>query len=251
MDKPIGHRITWVDSLDSTNNEITRRLDRGPVPEHGEIIAAVEQYAGKGLSDNTWTSDPGMNLTFSFLIRPAFIKATQQFYLNIFVSLGVCQFVHDLFPEMEVRIKWPNDIYVGKQKIAGILISHAVSGTDIMHTVVGIGLNVNQTDFPAGLPNPVSMKQLAGKQFDISSVLNELNLALNHSWQNLSAARLVEIRNEYESVMFGYGKWMSFRHESKVITARIKGVSEIGLLQLEDSAGDILECDLKEIAYPV
>lgn len=249
MDKNIGHKTLWIDILDSTNDEISRRIDSGFPPEPGEVIVAVEQSQGKGMGANQWVSEPGKNLTFSFLIHPGFIKAWQQFHLNIFVSLGVCNYLKKIFPEMSVKVKWPNDIYVDGKKIAGILISHAVNGTEILHTIVGIGLNVNQASFPGDIPNPVSMKQMSGHDFDLPDVLFNLTEALNESWKDLRKRDLSISTIKYKKAMFRYREWMEFRYENEIIMARILGISDVGLLLLENSDRDVIACDLKEIEF--
>lgn len=249
MNHKIGHTIVEIDSLDSTNEEMNRRLTRESNLPSGLVIIAKNQTRGKGMSKNTWVSEEGKNLTFSFVIKPSFLLADQQFNLNMFVSLSVYELIKLAFPNKPVKIKWPNDIYVENKKVAGILISHAISGKQILSSIIGIGLNVNQTSFSEDLPNPVSMKQLAGQSFDISLVFRDLLHHLNNFYSLVKSGNNEEFREAYKFALFGYYKWLKFKWEDRIRVARITGISHLGLLQLETAEKERLECDLKEIEF--
>jgi len=249
MENRIGRSIRWLQEVDSTNDELARLLGEDPAPEQGLVIVASEQRSGKGLASNRWMSEPGKNLTFSYLIHPGFLRADQQFYLNIAVSLGVHRYLETRLAGQQVSIKWPNDIYVGTKKIGGILIQHAVSGNEILHSIIGIGLNVNQEIFPPSLPNPVSIIQLVGIASDLQHVLDELLTHLNDYYLKISNLDFEGCRTEYRKALLGYYKWLTFKHEGDIIRARIIGVSETGLLKLESSGKKQFECDMKEIEF--
>jgi len=248
MNNIIGHKISWIDSVDSTNDELARQIKSKKNLHPGHTIVAKQQTFGKGQGKNKWEGEPGKNLTFSFFVQPAFLKADQQFYLNMFVSLGVYDLVKSMY-DSPVKIKWPNDIYIEHRKIGGILISHIISGNDILYSIVGIGLNVNQTKFINQLPNPVSMKQITGHNLDISMVLSNLLEQLNHHYNLIMNGEFQECRDAYKSALFGYYKWLRFRYEKDLIVARITGVTDTGILQLQSSDKSRIECDLKEIEF--
>ena len=155
------HDIIWLESADSTNEECRRRISD---IDNLSVLAALSQTSGKGQKGNVWLSEPGKNLTFSIVLKfPATdikselepMLAYDQFVLSEITSLSIV----DLLAEhgIEAKIKWPNDIYVGDRKICGMLIENSLRGEWIQHSIIGIGLNVNQRNFDVTLPNPTSM----------------------------------------------------------------------------------------------
>ncbi len=126
----------------------------------------------RGQRGNTWESEPGKNLTFSVLLRPDGLHASQQFRISQAVSLAITDTLDGFLPEgIEAKVKWPNDIYVGNRKICGILIENTLCGAAIQHSIIGIGLNINQRDFLSDAPNPVSLYQLTRKDTCINDIL--------------------------------------------------------------------------------
>ena len=168
-----GQNIIEIASVDSTNNYIKNLLTTER-PSEGTIVLAHTQSAGRGQMGNIWASEPGKNLTVSYVFYPSFLEATKQFYLNMAVALAVKDCC-ELLLDDEVRIKWPNDIYYCDKKIAGILIENSISGSNLTSSIVGIGLNVNQAEFHPSLPNPSSLKLIKGKNFVVLDVLNQLS----------------------------------------------------------------------------
>ena len=159
-------KIIWYNTIESTNSamEISRRTlkDR-------EVWAARFQSAGKGQKGNVWCSNPGENLTFSLYLKHKAIAARDQFVICQSVSLGVCDYL--AAKGVAASIKWPNDIYVGDRKICGILISNIVGGEALTDTVAGVGINLNQREFPDWIPNPISLSQLTGNIYVIEDEL--------------------------------------------------------------------------------
>ena len=165
--------ISWLESTDSTNAELRRRLDQS-----GDlsIIATEMQSAGRGQGDHTWHSAPGQNLTFSILLRHRCLKASDALAVTSIMALGIRDYLHT--KGIEPWIKWPNDIWVGEKKICGILIENSIHAGMIDFSIVGVGLDINQTDWPPELPNPVSLKGLTGKDYDTHEELRQLSEAL-------------------------------------------------------------------------
>lgn len=140
-------------------------------PSMGEflLVTTDEQTAGRGQRGTFWESEPGKNLTFSFLFRPFRFRATEQFFLSEIVCLAVASALDALVKG--ISVKWPNDVYHQDHKICGILLEHTLSGSDIATTLVGIGINVNQLRFRSDAPNPVSLRQITGCETSLSLLL--------------------------------------------------------------------------------
>lgn len=159
--------LTLIDSCASTNSAIDREAP------HGFALMAREQTAGRGQRGNSWEAEPGRNVTLSLMLRPEGLPAVRQFEVSEAVALGVADAVEELGIG-DVRVKWPNDIYVGDRKIAGILIENSLTGPMIGRSIAGIGLNVNQREFRSDAPNPVSAWQLTGREYDVEAVARRM-----------------------------------------------------------------------------
>ncbi|MBR4324827.1 MAG: biotin--[Bacteroidales bacterium] len=142
--------------IDSTNDEAQRQLQNGIAPKEDFVIRADFQTDGRGQRGNTWHSPNAMNLMFSLVHYPVKLEARHQFMLSQAAALSVAEYLAQK-GVADVSIKWPNDIYVGMKKICGMLIENAVSGHYIRYSIIGIGININQTAFPDNLPNPTSL----------------------------------------------------------------------------------------------
>lgn len=246
----------WLDSVDSTNNEILRRI--GDL-DNLSVIAAVRQTAGKGQRGNAWSSEPGANLTFSMLLRFgdggfAELSAVRQFAISQAVTLGLVDFLRD--EGIDARIKWPNDIYVMNRKMTGILIENSLSGAFVKTSVIGIGINCNQRIFPPFLPNPTSMILSNGKFYDnLPQLLEKAVNAMIPYFGMMSgdgAEGLSGLRSRYNGKLFRYGQFHDFtdcRGASAVFRGRICGVSDAGLLKVERENGEVNEFAFKEISF--
>ncbi len=162
------YNVVWLEEVDSTNNYLKEWFRREPLGE-GTTVVADYQTRGRGQRGNGWSSEKGENLLFSLLLYPKGIKANEQFILSRIASLAV-KWVLDRFTG-DICIKWPNDIYWGEKKIAGMLIENDLLRGEVTRSVVGIGINVNQRRFPAELPNPVSLRQITGVEHDRARLL--------------------------------------------------------------------------------
>jgi BirA family biotin operon repressor/biotin-[acetyl-CoA-carboxylase] ligase len=171
--------IIWLKLTDSTNDEARRRLD---VLDNLSVVAARTQTSGRGQGDHTWTSEPGQNLTFTFVLKfppCAPLAASEILRITQAVTHALREYL--LSKGVAARIKWPNDIYVGDKKICGILIENILGGKQVAASMVGIGLNLNQSRFPADLPNPVSLRQVTGRRYDLREELVLLREELKKS----------------------------------------------------------------------
>ena len=171
-------RYHFLEETTSTNDEA-----RNPRYGHGDAICAERQSAGRGQRGHTWSSEEGCNLMFSLVWEPCFLPVSEQFLLSEAVALALT----DLFGGygIDARIKWTNDIYAGDRKLVGILIEHNLTGDRLSRTIVGIGVNVNQTRFDPSLPNPSSMHLETGCEYDRQEVLHRLGDCLAARYEQL------------------------------------------------------------------
>lgn len=184
----------WLDSVDSTNSEALRHLQELP---SGTVIAAREQTAGRGQRGNTWFTEAGQNLTFSIVLKDLKLPATEAHLLNYLASVAVAEFLDGY--GVRCSIKWPNDIFVGRGKICGILVENSLSGGEVAASVIGIGININQKEFPQ-LSNATSLYRCTGKEYDIEACLEAFLKVFS---DNLSFCGLLV--EKYSSRMFQKG----------------------------------------------
>ncbi len=161
--------IIWLPEAESTNRSVRERIDGC---DNMSVIAAVEQTAGRGQGSNTWFATKGLNLTFSFLYRPLKLGTDNILLITCATTLGIRDYL--LGHGIEADIKWPNDIWVKGRKICGILIENILEGRQIQSSIIGVGFNLNQMEWPSDLPNPVSLKQLTGRHYSPESELEAL-----------------------------------------------------------------------------
>ena len=236
-------QVVRFDSLESTNR-YCEVLDLAMV-EDFTCYWALEQTAGTGQRGNRWESAPGENLTFSIVLKPKAFPANKQFRLTQAISLAIVDYLTTLGLSAEVHIKWPNDIYIGSKKICGILTSAKVSGADITSAICGIGFNVNQTVFPEWIPNPVSLRMVTSKHYDLESTLHQLLSHIETRYRQAEAGKAID--EEYLNRLLDYRVSAKYRYEGKLIDAVIQGVDQHGRLLLTASDGRELCCAIKEI----
>ncbi len=269
------HDIIWLESIDSTNEEARRRL---PELDNLSVLSARQQTAGRGQRGNTWSSEPGDNLTFSIVLKYGSgaltqIRAADQSAISEITALSVVDLLssHGIGAE----IKWPNDIYVGDRKVCGILIEHSVRDACLSSSIIGVGLNVNQTEFDPALPNPTSMLLYFSSHAEYSSCHPEYSSS--HPEQSEGPIPLHPLLEEYMDIFKGYcSRYLNItgglsrlrklylsQMWRKDVPARyidssdgrefegiIRGLSEIGHLLVEDTEkGELREFAFKEISY--
>ena len=244
----VGQNLVTIKQVDSTNSFLKNLLSNSkPVPE-GTVIMAEEQYAGRGQQQNTWHSEPGKNLTFSLLLKPHFLSVGDQFDLNRAASLGVYDALHPILGD-ELKIKWPNDIYYGDRKLGGMLIENTIQGGQLKDSVIGIGLNINQENFPSGASNATSVKQILQKDYDLTLLLSEICKYVEVYYLKLKAGQIDFVRNAYLSRLYWLNEVKSFESNDEVFNGTIKNVLPNGLLAIEDTNGRQLEFNLKELKF--
>ena len=226
-------RYLKLKEIDSTNDYARQLLRIYTVEElNNTVICAHSQTRGRGVGTNRWYSEPGKNLTLSIIHSPNYLVLDQVFYLSKTVSCALIDFLGDY--NIEAKIKWPNDILCSRKKCAGILIENTVSYVyrRVKASVIGIGLNVNQTLFPSGL-KATSMKLLTKQEYELSDLLEQLIEKIFLWLSALSSGRLDQIDSFYFSHLYLFNKTSQFRVNDEVLEGKIRGVDQYGRLILE------------------
>jgi BirA family biotin operon repressor/biotin-[acetyl-CoA-carboxylase] ligase len=241
----LGKKIIQIESVDSTNNYIANLMNVGKI-DHGMVILAEDQKNGKGQRGSKWSSNPGENLIFSMFLDTATLSVNNQFVLTEFVSISVCNALKKV--GVDSVIKWPNDIFVNKKKIAGILIENQIKGSNLNGTIVGIGLNINQVNF--GELNATSIKIEKGVFFSVQEfvflLLNEMNLI----WQFVQENNFNLLKKEYLDKLWLLNQKSNYSDLNGDFEGIAKGIDESGRLIIERN-DCLFKYDLKEISFKI
>lgn len=211
------------------------------------LVYSHSQVAGRGQRGNSWESEPGKNITASILWHPESFEAPRQFRISESIALALVEYLRQ--KGVDAKVKWPNDIYVGDKKICGILVEHVVTGKHITRTIAGFGLNMNQTEFLSDAPNPVSLKQITGKEYNIDTEVELLSSIIE---KHLEKIEDKGIHSDFLDKLWRKdGKFHKFydRKENEAIEGRIISVMPSGLLTLELPAGEKRDYTFKEIEF--
>ena len=233
--------IKWFDELDSTNSELLRHIQGY---DNLSVIAARRQTSGRGQRGNSWLSEAGSNLTFSILLKPSDLDVKDYMSITFLAASAVRDFLVD--EGIAAQVKWPNDIYAGKRKICGMLIENGLEGSRIVHSVIGIGLNLNQVCFPESIPNPTSMKLQTGREFEPETTLEKLL-----SYFDVHAlAHAEELRQNYLHGLFQKNIPCRYRDiaSGEEFTGVIRDVQPDGRVVIETAIGVKLFA-FKELSY--
>lgn len=248
----MGHRHILLDTVDSTNRYAGRLLKTEQPPE-GTIITAQYQTAGRGQRGNDWHGEPGKNLAMSIVLYPTFLSLNRQFALSQTVALGVYDCLNEILGS-KVHIKWANDLYYGNKKIGGILIENNVNARNWVASIVGIGLNINQTEFSTHLPNPISLAMITGNEFDVLTIVKKLCHCVERQYLQLRADKLAHLHHTYRQLLYRYRETAQYQTaDGNVMMGKIIDVTEQGKLVIAatDSNGvaALREFDIKEIKF--
>jgi BirA family transcriptional regulator, biotin operon repressor / biotin---[acetyl-CoA-carboxylase] ligase len=239
-----GKNLIFMPECHSTNDEMLLLCQKESAPE-GTLIITAQQTAGRGQRGNVWEAEPGKNLTFTILVKPALLPIHQQFYLNIFVSLGIRDYLTET-ARLKVQIKWPNDILSRDKKICGILIENQISGSALTNSAIGIGLNINQQQFDVS--SATSVLRETGEHAELSTALDALLNFLEARYLQLRSGKLSILKKDYLDNLYRLNEPFTFSDKSGVFVGMIKGIEESGRLIIEK--GNTTETyDLKEIRY--
>lgn len=239
----LGKEIIYLTECHSTN-EYAQQLLRQKEAGEGMIIFTDKQTKGKGQRGNRWWTEPGMNLTFSLILEPRFLRSNQQFELNMVICLSIWELLNQYDPNF--IIKWPNDIlHKTHGKIAGVLIENSLQSQWMESSIVGIGLNVNQ-DMQI-IPRALSLFNLTCETYDLWVILEKLVQRIEWNYIRLKRGEIRLLRNSYLKNLLNYQQKQLFS-DGEVFEGVIIGVGEDGKL-LVDKDGSVRSYGFKEIQY--
>lgn len=242
-----GHQLVFLSQCDSTNRLAQELVNKNKATE-GCVVITDCQTQGRGQRGNSWEARPHQNITLSVVLQPGFLALSQQFYLQICTSLAVLDLVRTFLPQQleELKVKWPNDLYYGNRKLGGILIENTLRGQFIQHSIVGIGLNVNQVSFAHS--QAVSLQMITGQHYSLSQVAEGLLEKLEARYLELRQGKHDRLKVRYLQHLYRYQEEHLFRVEDQVVAGRILGVDALGRLSLQ--VGDqIRYFGLQEISF--
>lgn len=238
--------ILYLDKVDSTNQYLINLTEKLEIEER-TAVACFNQTSGRGQKGNSWFSDTNKNISYSIIIYPNYISARNQFIISQTIALAVKSFLDEY--TKNISIKWPNDTYWNEKKIAGTLIENQLKGDIISYSVIGIGININQETFPDYLPNPVSLKQITGIEYDLKELVVKLDGKIKTALQELSHGTEVDIQRFYLNNLYRRDGFHLYKDETGDFTARIRGISAQGNMILEHEDGTVKNYAFKEVAF--
>lgn len=264
--------MTHLEEVRSTNTWLLEALAHGEEFADGTVVWTSRQTAGRGQVGNSWEAEPEKNLSMSMLLKPTMIHPREQFVISELTALSVRKTVEGMLTEVlacnsrtdlqhvPVSIKWPNDIYVGDEKIAGILIENQLQGAQLSHSILGIGLNINQEHWIGNAPNPTSLKRIAAKvwgiemDFDVEKVLLHLTCLLKDFYQQLTADTEVAKKSLHQQFCSHLYRGEGFHpyvdaETGEAFEARIANVAETGQLHLQTREGAEKVYSFKEVKF--
>ena len=275
-------RYHHFDTLDSTNAYLQRLQSEADIRDW--VVSADEQTAGKGMGNNGWESEAGKNLTFSLAVDMGFLPAERQFLLSEAVPLGIIEVldevISDGFEGMSYRglpsidtlpppvgrydmdgrasvsmpsklsIKWPNDLYFGNRKLAGILINSTIKANMMDLSIIGIGLNVNQMQFKDWPTHPISLKMITGKHYDLHPLLEQIAAHIIKKVELLKS-NPTAIEHAYLKRLFRYQTWADYEVDGKALRLFMTGIDAFGRLQLVDEQQTLHCYEIKQIKFLV
>ena len=237
----------YLEKCNSTNSFLSNLLNDNST-EKSYVIVCDFQSSGQGQGDAFWESEREKNLTFSYNLVNMDLKAVNQFYISIIISLSITDIIEAYLPTETVKIKWPNDIYIHDKKLAGILVENSVLGDKIVACNIGIGININQQNFESNAPNPVSLIHFYNKQVDTKEVLFSYLKSFDYYYALLQNEEFDLLKSKYLDKLYRINKVSKYQINNEIIDAEIKGVDEYGFLSLMIN-GELKSFDIKQVKY--
>lgn len=239
-----------IDETASTNSYLERNFASYP---DMTMVIARRQTSGRGQRGNSWEAEEGKNLTFSLLHYPDRLPANTQFAMSEAVALAIVETLAAC--DIDAKVKWPNDIYCGDRKICGILIEHSVMGMEINRSIIGVGLNVNQTEFVSDAPNPVSMAMLKATEFDLSTLVEMVGMRIETALKAIGSEEGRQLKHQefIHNLWRGDGLLYPFRDKESGATylGRVCGVEPAGWLHVEEENGSSHRYAFKEVEFVI
>jgi len=243
-------QIIRFNSVESTNST-AHQMVATERPESEAVVWALEQSKGRGQRNNSWVVEPSKNLTFSIIVYPSYMPINRQFSLSEVAATSVASVISELVADAPVTIKWPNDIYIGNKKVGGLLLEHSIMGSSIDYSVVGIGINVNQVEFPQSLPNPTSLAVETNAEYDLEELLEGFIQSFFSQLELLKSGLYDEIHEKFKYKLFRNQGFHQFENEAGQFTAKIADVRQSGEMVLEMADGRQVAYAFKEVSYVI
>lgn len=251
----LGKKGKYLPTCHSTNDILAELIQQGIATTEGFLVYTFHQTHGRGQRGNHWQTAPSQNLTFSFLLKPHFLLPSQSFQLNIVVSLGIIDYLNSFFFK-GFQIKWANDIYFQGKKLGGILIENEVTSQRIAHSIVGIGLNINQTHFSFLAPlavEPTSLALITQQTFSLEATLSGLLPFLEQRYLQLRSGKIDQLKQDYLQNFYWYQEEHTFEDlrnppSPTRFSGQILGIDKDGRLCVE-SEKKLLYFDIKQIRF--
>lgn len=241
-----GRHLIRLEAVASTNTFLQEYLKANTLPE-GAVVISDQQFDGRGQRGNTWESETGKNLTFSLLWKPTFLPINYQFDLNRITALAIAETLRSVLPDEKVCIKWPNDMLVNEKKIGGVLIENSLRDNQIQHSIVGIGLNVNQEAFRLSA-RATSVIALTGEETEREPIMEKLFTYLEAWYLKARGGNLDDIRKRFDAELFGLNSRLRFSIGGREQDALVCGTTAEGKLKLEVN-GKMQEFDLQAVKW--
>lgn len=239
-------RIIRLEETTSTNNYLRSLIGKEPLPE-GSVVVSEYQTAGRGQVGNSWESEGGRNLMFSVVLYPEFLPANRQFLISQIAALSVKETLDQYVNG--ITVKWPNDIYWQDRKICGMLIENDLTGHSLFCSVIGIGININQLHFVSDAPNPISLTQITGKEYNREEILSRFLKRLYNRYLDLLLEKEEEIRRDYMRALYRRDGYHHYCDEQGNFEACIHDIEPTGHLILELLGGERRRYAFKEVVY--
>lgn len=240
----MGKNLVFVPECHSTNT-LALQISRQSAVIEGTLVITDHQIAGKGQRGNVWEAEPGMNLTFSLILKPKFLAINKQFFLNIVICLALKDYLKEKTQDI-IYIKWPNDILVHGKKISGVLIENQLQQTEIVNSIAGIGLNINQKHFDA--VSATSLANITGLVFNTAVELSILLGFIESRYIQLKQGKTEVLMNGYLEALYRRHEKHTFSHHDNLFEGTILDLDPLGKLRMETNEG-VRAFGIKEIRY--
>ena len=243
----VGKELYEYSRLESTNQFAIEYLSKNN-PSEGTVISTYNQVNGRGQIGSKWESEAYKNISLSIILYPTFLSAQHQFRLNQVIALGVFDCITK-YINKKVKVKWPNDIYVEDDKIAGILIQNTLSALKIQSSIIGIGININQKTFISDAPNPTSFSLETGKDFKLNEIRTVLCECIEKRYLQLRAGQEPIIHQEYLNNLYRFMESALFqRNDKNIFNGKITGINKTGKLLIQHNQGEEA-FEVKEVKF--
>lgn len=234
----IGEPFIEFTTIESTNNYAMGLVKQG-VATHGMAVFAHAQTKGKGQRGKLWSTQPDKNIILSLLLDASHLNISKQFELIATIAVATHEFLNTYILD-NTTIKWSNDLYWRDRKAGGILIENVINGMNWQWSIVGIGININQTEFDETAKNPVSLKQITGKEFNPVALAKELCSYIQIKYTELLQGDFAQILHQYNQALYKKNESVTLKKDARVFSATVKQVNEWGQLKIDNAAETVL-----------